>query len=120
MVSLLTCSWKDGALPIQEADPGSREFQGDDDRHNELLNYNGKSKGKGKGKSKSAASQESEQNSFPANHTSHSTNAKFPFTITFALVADEIDHWGTWKELWNRALTNANTPYQIHVLSEDF
>ena len=32
MVSLLTCSWKDGALPIQEADPGSREFQGDDDR----------------------------------------------------------------------------------------
>ena len=90
------------------------------DKFNELLNYNGKSKGKGKGKSKSAASQESEQNSFPANHTSHSTNAKFPFTITFALVADEIDHWGTWKELWNRALTNANTPYQIHVLSEDF
>lgn len=90
------------------------------DKFNELLNYNGKNKGKGKGKSKSAASQESEQNSFPANHTSHSTNAKFPFTITFALVADEIDHWGTWKELWNRALTNANTPYQIHVLSEDF
>eukprot|EP00438_Fugacium_kawagutii_P010678 Skav207423 [mRNA] locus=scaffold646:276451:277584:- [translate_table: standard] len=85
------------------------------EKFNDMLNQAGRSrKGNGKGKSRSAT--EGELTSFPSNYTSHSCAAKFPFTLSFVVVSDESNHWGVWKDIWDKAMAQAHAPYEIQTL----
>ena len=42
--------------------------------------------------------------------------ARFPFMIGLAAVPDESNHWGTWKDLWDKAMANAHAPYETQTL----
>ena len=73
----------------------------------------GSSKTRARAKGKSSVPSDVDTISLPPNHKSHSTSAKFPFMLGFAMVDDVSNHWDSWKDLRDKALANATSPSEI-------